>query len=167
MLIVEVRCNIFPPAIRNVSWNSGSGSVERSLRQSPISHFTLSISKIIRRYFLYARSLLSELSRCGWESLKVFFQTMIPEGDAVPVEDPVPCGGGRPCYKSRYLLRHQLFRVWKIWVSPTDRQKLKAQKTCDIINPSSLGWVECFCDRKNSGKPKNFLLIFEIFNKIR
>ncbi|MFH1123538.1 MAG: hypothetical protein V1758_07735 [Pseudomonadota bacterium] len=32
-----------------------------------------------RRYFLYDRTLLSGLSRCGWDSVKVFFQSMIPE----------------------------------------------------------------------------------------
>ena len=37
----------------------------------------------MRRYF-YDRKLLSDLSRCGWESLKVFFQGTIPEDDAVP-----------------------------------------------------------------------------------
>jgi len=40
--------------------------------------------RFIRRYFLYNRSLLSELSRCGWESLKVFFQETVSEKDAVP-----------------------------------------------------------------------------------
>ena len=28
---------------------------------------------ILRRYFLYDRSLLLELSRCAWEALRVFF----------------------------------------------------------------------------------------------
>jgi hypothetical protein len=40
--------------------------------------------EILRRYFLYDRSLLSDLSRCGWESLKVFFQETLFEEDAVP-----------------------------------------------------------------------------------
>jgi hypothetical protein len=39
------------------------------------------IPKILRRYFLYDRRLLSELSRCAWDSLKVFFQTIVPEED--------------------------------------------------------------------------------------
>ena len=30
------------------------------------------------------RSLLSDLSRCGWESLKAFFEETVPEEDAVP-----------------------------------------------------------------------------------
>ena len=46
-------------------------------------HFVFSIPKILRRYFLYDRKLLSDLSRCGWESLKAFFQ------ETLPVEDPV------------------------------------------------------------------------------
>ena len=40
--------------------------------------------KILRRYFLYNRKLLADLSRCGWESLKTFFQEAVPEEDAVP-----------------------------------------------------------------------------------
>jgi len=47
-------------------------------------HFIFSIPKILRRYFLYDRKLLSELSRCAWESLKEFFQEATPEEDAVP-----------------------------------------------------------------------------------
>jgi hypothetical protein len=43
-----------------------------------------SIPKILRRYFLYDRKLLADLSRCAWESLKAFLQ------DAVPDDDPVP-----------------------------------------------------------------------------
>ena len=35
----------------------------------------LSIPKILRLYFLYDRKLLSDLSRCGWEALKVFYTT--------------------------------------------------------------------------------------------
>jgi len=50
----------------------------------PHRHFIFSIPKILRRYFLYNRSLLSELSGCGWESLKVFFQETVSEKDAVP-----------------------------------------------------------------------------------
>ena len=39
---------------------------------------------MLRRYFLYDRRLLSDLSRCGWESLKVFFHEAVPEENAVP-----------------------------------------------------------------------------------
>jgi hypothetical protein len=42
-----------------------------------------SIPKILRRYFLYDRSLLSCLRRCGWESFKVFFQDIFYEEGAV------------------------------------------------------------------------------------
>jgi hypothetical protein len=34
--------------------------------------YLLYMTKILRRYFFYDRRLLSELSRCAWESLKVF-----------------------------------------------------------------------------------------------
>ncbi len=57
---------------------------EEILKAVPHRHFILSIPKILRRYFLYDRSLLSDLSRCGWESLKAFFQEILPEEDAVP-----------------------------------------------------------------------------------
>ncbi|MDY6853235.1 MAG: transposase zinc-binding domain-containing protein [Thermodesulfobacteriota bacterium] len=50
----------------------------------PHRHFIFSIPKMLRRYFLFDRKLLSELSRCGWELLKEFFQETTPEEDAVP-----------------------------------------------------------------------------------
>jgi integrase len=37
-------------------------------------HFVLSIPTILRRYFLYDRDLLSDLSRRAWESLKLFIR---------------------------------------------------------------------------------------------
>ncbi|MFH1930349.1 MAG: transposase zinc-binding domain-containing protein [Pseudomonadota bacterium] len=61
----------------------GEWLCEEVLKALPHRHFVFSIPKILRRYFLYDRKLLSDLSRCGWETLKVFFQ------EAVPVEDPV------------------------------------------------------------------------------
>jgi hypothetical protein len=36
------------------------------------------------RYFLYDRKLLADLSRCAWESLKVFLREAVPEKDPVP-----------------------------------------------------------------------------------
>jgi len=61
----------------------GEWLCEQVVKAVPHRHFIFSIPKILRRYFLYNRGLLSELSRCGWELLKAFFQ------EAVPVEDPV------------------------------------------------------------------------------
>jgi hypothetical protein len=49
-----------------------------------VQDFIFSIPKILRRYFLYDRRLLSELSRCAWDSLKVLLQTIIAEKGAVP-----------------------------------------------------------------------------------
>lgn len=57
---------------------------EEVLKAVPHRHFIFSIPKIFRRYFLYDRKLLSDLSRCGWDSLKIFFQETVPEEDAVP-----------------------------------------------------------------------------------
>ena len=71
----------------------GEWLCEEVLKAVPHRHFVFSIPKILRRYFLYDRKLLSDLSRCGWESLKEFFKETVPENGAVPVEDPVPCGG--------------------------------------------------------------------------
>jgi hypothetical protein len=38
----------------------------------------------LRRYFLYDRSLLSEFSRCAWESLKTLLEHAVPQDGAVP-----------------------------------------------------------------------------------
>jgi len=44
------------------------------VKKVPHRHVVFSIPKILRRYFLYDRSLLSDLSRCAWETLKTFYQ---------------------------------------------------------------------------------------------
>ena len=54
------------------------------LKKIPHRHFVFSIPKILRRYFLYDRKLLADLSRCAWESLKVFLQEAVPENDPIP-----------------------------------------------------------------------------------
>jgi hypothetical protein len=54
------------------------------LKKVPHRHFVFSIPKILRRYFLYDRELLSDLSRCAWESLKVFLQEAVPENNPIP-----------------------------------------------------------------------------------
>ena len=71
----------------------GEWLCEEVLKAVPNRHFVFSIPKILRRYFLYDRKLLSDPSRFGWESLKEFFKQTVPEKGVVPVEDPVPCGG--------------------------------------------------------------------------
>ena len=53
-------------------------------KKIPHRHFVFSIPKILRRYFLYDRKLLAALSRCAWESLKVFLQHSVPENDPIP-----------------------------------------------------------------------------------
>ena len=50
----------------------------------PHRHVVLSIPKILRRYFLYDRKLLSDLSRCGWEALKAFYTAVTRDQKAVP-----------------------------------------------------------------------------------
>jgi Putative transposase len=54
------------------------------LKKIPHRHFVFSIPKILRRYFLYDRKLLADLSRCAWESLKVFLREAVPENDPIP-----------------------------------------------------------------------------------
>jgi len=54
------------------------------LKKVPHRHFIFSIPKILRRYFLYDRKLLAKLSRCAWESLKVFLQEAVPEKNPIP-----------------------------------------------------------------------------------
>ena len=62
----------------------GEWLCEEVLKTVPHRHFVFGIPKILRRYFLYDRKLLSELSKCAWGALKVFFQEISPEKDAVP-----------------------------------------------------------------------------------
>lgn len=55
------------------------------LKTVPHRHFVLSIPKILRRYFLYDRSLLSELSRCAWQSLTTLLKQAVP-GAAIALQ---------------------------------------------------------------------------------
>jgi len=54
------------------------------VKKIPHRHFVFSIPKILRRYFLYDRTLLADLSRSAWESLKVFMQDAVHENDPIP-----------------------------------------------------------------------------------
>jgi len=47
-------------------------------------HIVFSIPKILRRCFLYDRSRLTDLSRCGWESLKAYFTSFAKHKAALP-----------------------------------------------------------------------------------
>ena len=88
LLAFSCKCRHFCPSChqkRVVEF--GEWICQEVLKAVPHRHFVFSIPKILRKYFLYNRGLLSDLSRCGWESLKVFFQHI------VPAKDPVPCGG--------------------------------------------------------------------------
>ncbi|MBU4121804.1 MAG: transposase, partial [Proteobacteria bacterium] len=44
----------------------------------------LARKKPFKILILYDRKLLADLSRCAWESLKVFLQEAVPEKDPVP-----------------------------------------------------------------------------------
>ncbi|MBN1664428.1 MAG: hypothetical protein JW943_12580 [Deltaproteobacteria bacterium] len=54
------------------------------LKKVPHRHFVFSIPKILRHYFFYDRKLLADLSRCAWESLKVFLRAAILQNDPIP-----------------------------------------------------------------------------------
>ena len=49
----------------------------------PLRHMVFSIPKILRCYFLYDRKLLSDLSRCGWEALKLNLKKAVRQKQAV------------------------------------------------------------------------------------
>ncbi|MEW6667000.1 MAG: transposase [Thermodesulfobacteriota bacterium] len=54
------------------------------LKAVPHRHFTLSLPKILRRHFLYDRRLLSDLSRCAWDSLEAVLAATVRNSDACP-----------------------------------------------------------------------------------
>ena len=56
----------------------GEWLCEEVLKAFPHRHFTFSIPKMLRRYFLYDRRILSDLSRSVWACLEEFFQTALP-----------------------------------------------------------------------------------------
>ena len=62
----------------------GEWLCQKVVKAVPHRHVLLSIPKILRRHFLYNRKLLSELSRCGWESLKAFYTADMRDQKAVP-----------------------------------------------------------------------------------
>jgi len=62
----------------------GQWLCETVIKAVPHRHLVMSIPKILRRYCLYDRKLLSELSRCGWESLKGYFRLVSRDPKAVP-----------------------------------------------------------------------------------
>jgi len=61
----------------------GEWLCQKVIKEVPHRHFIFSIPKMFRRYFLYDRKPLSELSRYAWKSVKVFFQEALPEEGSV------------------------------------------------------------------------------------
>jgi hypothetical protein len=53
------------------------------IKAVPHRHLVMSIPKILRRYFLFDHGLLSELSRCGWDSLKAYMNSAVRDSKAV------------------------------------------------------------------------------------
>jgi len=62
----------------------GQWLCEAGIKAVPHLHLVMGIPKVLRRYFMYDRNLLSELSRCGWESLKAYFRLVSRDPKAVP-----------------------------------------------------------------------------------
>ena len=62
----------------------GEWLCQEVVKAVPHRHVVLSISKILRRYFLYDRKLLSNLNRCGWEALKVFYENGVRDSNEIP-----------------------------------------------------------------------------------
>jgi hypothetical protein len=54
------------------------------VKAMPHRHIVFSIPKILRRCFLYDRKRLTDLSLCGWESLKAYFTSFAKHKAAVP-----------------------------------------------------------------------------------
>jgi hypothetical protein len=63
------------------------------LKAVPHRHFVFSIPKILRKYFLYDRKLLTELSRFSWRALNMFLMESVPQKD--PIETAVDQAGRR------------------------------------------------------------------------
>jgi hypothetical protein len=62
----------------------GGWLCQEVVKAVPHRHAVLSIPKILRRYFLYDRKLLSDISRCGWEALKLYLKKAAKGNKAVP-----------------------------------------------------------------------------------
>jgi len=54
------------------------------LKAVPHRHFVFSIPKILRKYFLYDRKLLTELSRCAWRVLNLFLMESVHQKAPMP-----------------------------------------------------------------------------------
>jgi hypothetical protein len=62
----------------------GEWLCQNVIKAVPHRHFVFGIPKILRKYFFYDRRLLLELSRCIWESLKIYYQHCVPGNKSVP-----------------------------------------------------------------------------------
>jgi hypothetical protein len=62
----------------------GEWLCEEVIKAVPHRHLIFSLPKMLRRYFLYDRKLLADLSRCAWETLKVFIKEVDPVEGAIP-----------------------------------------------------------------------------------
>jgi hypothetical protein len=72
------------PAIRGGGAEFEEWLCYQVLKKVPLQRFVFSLPKILRRYFLYDRDLLSDLSRCAWESLTLFLRETVPKKNPIP-----------------------------------------------------------------------------------
>ena len=79
-----------------------------ALEKIPHRHFVFSIPEILRRYFLYARKLLADLSRCARESLQIFLRAV--GGDTMSSDFP----GNSGCAMETVILWQQDVKGGKI-----------------------------------------------------
>jgi hypothetical protein len=77
------------PAERAIWWAEWLN--EEVLAMGHQRQFVFTIPKILRRYFLRNRSLLGELTRCAWLSIKEFFAAAYPDLAPPPVPAAVFC----------------------------------------------------------------------------
>lgn len=59
-------------------------AVRPCVKAVPHRYTVFSIPKILRRGFLHDHQRLTDLSRCGWESLNAYFNSCSRHNDAVP-----------------------------------------------------------------------------------
>ena len=78
------RCHFCPSCHQKRVVEFGEWFCSRVFKKVPHRHIIFGIPKILRRYFLYDRDLLSDLSRCAWESLKLILQETVPEKNPIP-----------------------------------------------------------------------------------
>ena len=94
------------------------------LKKAPHRHFVFSIPKILRKYFLFNRSLLKELSKISWEILNHYYQnTRRKTGGKTAKKYDIAKTPFRRVLKSKYI---------------DDKIKVKLKRQYGSLNPAEL-----------------------------